>query len=459
MTIPTTSKMEASGVGLADSPGTGLSGLVGGNWAWGSQVLTFAIVVLVFILPVQLLSLPLNLSVFELWSSLTILMAGVFVAVTRPRIWLPYAVPMSLIAFASLVSVLMSSDMVTSFLPLVKEFYLYAWFVAMTFSLSMIRAKERRVVLEVWTLVVVAHAVLLVFQLVSGSFFELTADLFGLVGETDQWRPSGLFKNANSAGFFQLMGLTPLLLRSTTAARRAASLVIVVAAIVATGSMGAMSSLVVGFLMSLFVGIALAARAGRGRTVLTTLVGSTMTLTVVVVVGVAGGLLSGETITNLFVGRAERSADGRFALWSEALAIYADGPWVVGIGPDGFTVIGERQTFVHNDLLAFLVERGLLGAIGLLMLFALALWKGLRVVSLSARNGKSVDNRLLVFFGLTVAMGFYSLTHQIFHDRSMWLMLAFLEAILFHELRQSGERQLDAPGELNPVIIASERKG
>lgn len=88
------------------------------------------------------------------------------------------------------------------------------------------------------------------------------------------------------------------------------------------------------------------------------------------------------------------------------------------------------MTYLHNDLLAFLVERGLLGALGLVLFAMTALSKSLRMMQIHKRHPERAGPVVVIFLAGLVAILVESQTHQVFHARQVWAMLALQEAVL-----------------------------
>ena len=120
----------------------------------------------------------------------------------------------------------------------------------------------------------------------------------------------------------------------------------------------------------------------------------------------------------------------RFQLWEEGLE--RSTPW--GVGPGALRVRltsgVDVNVGLHNDLLSFYGERGVLGACGLLALLGAI---GLRLLSAWRATPVSADSAAIfgVFLGSLLAVGVQSQTHQVFHFRFLWSTLAFLECAVF----------------------------
>jgi O-antigen ligase len=156
--------------------------------------------------------------------------------------------------------------------------------------------------------------------------------------------------------------------------------------------------------------------------------------------GVGTGALHGIT-EHSFLSRAGHSSESRQAIWRHLEQEYARSP--LGIGPDNsayqMLAIGERErpdSFLskeaHNDFLAYAIERGPLGLIGLLMLVGAAAaraWgarRGIRA-RLGARAGAAALWGALIatLLGSTV----HSTVIEKMHFRHFWLFLAMLYAL------------------------------
>jgi O-antigen ligase len=280
-----------------------------------------------------------------------------------------------------------------------------------------------------WAAVVFANGMLINVQFFFPEFFGLMRESLAGLGSIDRWRPSGLFENANSAALYQVMGLVPLVLsglpRRVTAALGAPTLF----SIVATGSLAATSGLVAGT----FAGVAGAVIVGADPGLVRRL------LKEVTVAGALVGLLGLVVAFNAdlsarfaytFYGRLEGSAEGRFSLWERAAEVFGTDvpPW--GIGPDSYRDLDVLRKPLHNDLLAFAIERGWLGLAGLILLGGWALGGALRLVRTRPEHGSEAGLKLAIFLAVITAATVHAQFHQIFHDRAVWLVLAAQQALL-----------------------------
>ena len=135
---------------------------------------------------------------------------------------------------------------------------------------------------------------------------------------------------------------------------------------------------------------------------------------------------------SIFFGRAERSSGGRFDLWQRGTNVLLDRDVpILGIGLENFREVDGRDKQLHNDFLAFVVERGFLGALGLVLLGMKAVIRALNMLFVYHKYPERVQLNVIVFLIALVATLVESLTHQIFHDRQLWLVLAVQEAMYF----------------------------
>jgi O-antigen ligase len=141
----------------------------------------------------------------------------------------------------------------------------------------------------------------------------------------------------------------------------------------------------------------------------------------------------------IIIGRADRSSEGRFDLWGRGIDVLIDrqiGIW--GIGPENFRVVDWQSKQLHNDVLAFLVERGLLGTFGLVGVGVLAFSKALNLLMVNPKFPGRARIVGVIFLAAITATLVESLTHQIFHDRQLWLILALQEAMLLKRTLSEG---------------------
>ncbi len=116
-----------------------------------------------------------------------------------------------------------------------------------------------------------------------------------------------------------------------------------------------------------------------------------------------------EITPTLSAQRFDRSGSGRLDLWEAATASFVRDP--LGTGPDGIRALElvDRGKEAHNSYVAYLVERGPLGLLGLLGL-GVAFWR-------HSQPGSTARTLILAF---AVA----NLVRETLHYRHLWLLLA-----------------------------------
>ncbi|HEY4569262.1 MAG TPA: hypothetical protein VIH10_07345, partial [Kribbella sp.] len=134
-------------------------------------------------------------------------------------------------------------------------------------------------------------------------------------------------------------------------------------------------------------------------------------------------------------GRSSNSAGERATIVREGASLFLEGD-AVGFGParTKSTLAATQAPYVkeaHNDYLATLLERGLIGAIGLLLLGIAVLVRCVRLVvgDLPQRYAELVPRPwLLAVIGpvMATAAGFY----EVLHFRHLWTWLGLVAALV-----------------------------
>ncbi len=382
------------------------------------------------LLPFDLVRLPLNVTPVDIW-----------IVIAMPILWLyrphgvkfvsfSYMVAIWIILIASFASTFYALAPRNGFVVIVKEVYIFFWFFTVASVVSSLTSRQLRRLFVVWSVVVFAHGLLLLAQFASQDIWHFIARIAGNPTEYDLYRPAGLFMNANSAAFFQCLGFAPLMLISRTPRTAVILGVCLLPTMLVTGSMGA----TLGLIAAVTVGLGVLVLSGHGVRV----VASSMQL--LATLALLGGLVflvvnfnAGykEHFEHIFLGRAERSSEGRLYLWQRGFDAFLDhGVYVLGVGPENFREVDGRGKQLHNDFMAFLVERGFLGVIGLVLLAAVALSRSVQLILLHRKYPDRIGLEGVIFLAALCAAMVESLTHQFFHFRELWLLLAFQEGLL-----------------------------
>lgn len=407
---------------------------------WSNRLIVIWLAGMACFLPIKILNLPLNFELVDIWTLGGMPVALYLYSLRRPRIVsLSYAIPMWFVLVSSLISAFASPSPLRSLIVIFKEIYLFVWFFVVLALLFQLSAQDLRKVLRVWSLVVICHGSLMIAQFLSPDIWEFTNALGGNAARLEGYRAAGLFicdkaGCANKAAFFQLLGFVPLLLAGYPKIKTAILGVFLFASMMTSGSMGA----TLAFSSGLFVAIFVMAYFKNSLTlVIRGMVGVAIVLSIV-----AGGLYIAGTqsqdqqnhFERIIVGRYDKSSGGRFDLWGRGIEVLLDhNAFFWGVGPENFRIVDPsgNDNQLHNDTLAFLVERGLLGLIGLALFAGITLLKAIHILQIYKSEPKRARAGVVVFLAAFVAIVVESLTHQVFHTREMWLVLAIQEAVLY----------------------------
>jgi O-antigen ligase len=327
---------------------------------------------------------------------------------------------------------------------LAQDVYLYVWFVAM--CLLVTSQRDLEYLANAW----VVASILVV---VAGLFLPS-----GGINSRDEFT----FRNPNRASAYFL---TTCFLLFSPAFRGRPLVRLAIAALLgwavfSTGSLGTFASFAIG--TAVMVSIYLYIR-GSGFWI-PRQVGLLL---------VAGVLAYGSVIYDvdtllkqkfpLAFGRAPRSIAVRQEIWNRGLQEFREHPF--GIGPASFfgqveSEIGARGSIeLHSDYVATLVERGVVGFLGLVVMFIIVGRFLLQMVR-DARRLQRQDLALWVgaISGLIVAYFSYSLTHEALHHDTLWMSLALLVAQWQILRRQVEPVRAARPAQAMPLSVALPRR-
>jgi O-antigen ligase len=414
-----------------------------------SRIIMLWLVGTVIFLPVKIINLPLNFELVDGWVLMGLPVAILFFIV-RPHqfISLSYIIPMWLVMVSSFLSSFTAPSAMNSLMVIFKESYLFVWFISVTILLYKLKAGDLRIVFYAWSIVVILHGLLMVAQFLSPEVWRITNSLGGNAARVEGYRAAGLFicdkaGCANKAAFFQLLGFVPILLAGFP---KRITLILGFTAFISmmtTGSMGATLAFCAGLITA---GFAIAFFKKKLLLVIKYFTGLVFALSLL------GGVFFIITRFNqgyrdhferIIVGRYEKSSGGRLNLWQRGIdALLEHNAFFWGVGPENFRVVdaAEADNQLHNDTLAFLVERGLIGVLGLALFAGIAIRRAITILLISGRASNTTRLELVVFLSVIAATMVESLTHQMFRTRELWLVLAVQEAVYFYlKTAESGE--------------------
>src|SRR4030065_2813515 len=162
---------------------------------------------------------------------------------------------MWLVLVSSFLSSFAAPSATNSLIVIFKETYLFVWFISVTILLYQLKARELRIVLYAWSIVVILHGLLMVAQFLSPEIWRLTNSLGGNSARIEGYRAAGLFicdkaGCANKAAYFQLSGFVPILLAGFSKTRTLLLGIILLISTLTTGSMGATLAFSTGLIIS-----------------------------------------------------------------------------------------------------------------------------------------------------------------------------------------------------------------
>jgi O-antigen ligase len=405
---------------------------------------TFLLSVTVALLPLLVPRGPGNTAPADLFAAGFLVLALLALIQRERRLDVPAAPALALILAGSVIALPRSEDPHTALLTVLVDVYLLLLLVAIVNHLDR-DPQALRTVLVVWTAAALVWATVLIgahYHVLPRALSEL---LQVKVGAKRAAGPTG--NNPNLAASYLVTSFFVLLASPWPRRRpgRALAAGWLLLGAFATGSLGGLLGFAAGGAL-LVAGAYL--RGGRTTGEVRALLGAallagSLALTgLLLVVGVPrfsvadvatvseqakGGALSDS------VGRADRSLTGRLGLWTQAVA--RTGPQLLtGIGP------GQAKTqlqisngsvnrqgilaihSLHNDYLAFLVERGVLGLAGLLWLYAALARRAGRLSLAGSRWGVWLP-ALGAGFVAAAADAFF---HEAFHYRHVVVLYALL---------------------------------
>lgn len=411
----------------------------------------------IVLMPIKIIDFPSNFELVDIWILMGLPVFLLFYSI-KPHgtINLTYAIPIWLVMISSLLSTFASPAVSNSLVVMLKEIYLFIWFMLITAFLSMLNTWELRHILYVWTLVVILHGLLMITQFLSPEVWQFTNSLGGNLVKHETYRPSGLFicdsaGCANKAAIFQYMGFVPLLLAGFSRRTVIASGIFLFVSILITGSMGATLAFLSGTTIAgitfilLKKDLLLMVDYFLRVVLLTLLLG--WAFYALFSLNISPDQKYLNHLESILVGRYEKSSGARFNLWQRGIEVMLDHDALLwGVGPENFRVLDPAQSDnqLHNDALAFLVERGLIGFLGLGLFAGIAVRRALSLLYLAGRRPEKTRLEVVVFLAALVAILVESLTHQVFRTRELWLVLALQEAVYFG-MMSSRKRELMKP--------------
>jgi O-antigen ligase len=394
----------------------------------------------VCVLPVLTPRGPANLAPADMAFLLAIGASLLWAASTRAQLSLPYRAGVGAMVVAGLVSGLLGRWPGPALLTVSQDLFLLAW--AATLATVMRDAPAVGAVLRTWVWSSALWAVA----------FVAATSRTALASGSDAERVSFVFGDQNAAGLYLVLSLLVMVAAGwprSRVARLAIGLVLLTATFY-TGSLGALS----GLLLGLSGGLVYSVRGRRGLVPAVAVAAALVLATASVAVLVQRSDLialaheSSNSLLRNSIGREAQSSSERAVLRGESFDLWRASD-AIGSGPATTkNLLSATQApypkEAHNDWLATLIERGVLGTIGLLLLVGELALRGQRAwarAHLDDALSRAVA-RPGYLVGALMCLLAFSLTHEVLHDRSAWTLFGAVAAVAFgwhHEPRWRGE--------------------
>ncbi|MDN5766148.1 MAG: O-antigen ligase family protein [Humibacillus sp.] len=386
-------------------------------------------------MPLLVPTAPGNVSPADLPILLAVIGVSSWLIRHRIRLRLPYSAGVWLLMTAGAISALATIE-VHSTTVIAQDAFLLLWSGVIATALR-VDPSLVRVVCAAWCWSGIGWASLLVIGRLAG--------ISWLAGQTlaDGSRASLTFGDPNLAGNYFVACLFIVLASRHPRSRtlRTLGIVIIVLAIVFTGSNGAALGTVAG----LAVGAVVAVRRSRGP-----LAALGLVVLVLLAVGVVDRTVnlaavqeaaaSSGPVLHDSIGRSDSSSEEREALFAEGKQLF----WthnLIGVGPSRTkpTLADIPAPYVkeaHDDYVATLVERGVLGGVGLIILLATIATRLGRVagvrgragpVGRAARAAQIAAPQYLVCLGVAFLVS--GMFYEVLHFRHLWAYLGLVAGL------------------------------
>jgi hypothetical protein len=359
--------------------------------------------------------------------------AALWVSRTALPLAFPYLLGVGLLVLGGALASNLAGAPPSTILVLVQDALLFVW--GMTLALGAHDSRIIRAVTTAWCRTVSVYACLAVASYLVGfaAFSGVTAK--------DGARAAYTFGDPNLAGNYLVTSLFIMgaCRHPRSALQRRFAYLMILVAIVFTGSNGAMVSLLLGGV----VVVAVARYRARGLMAgLLTLVGTTCATTVLVayvttqvdISKVREAAAGSVPLLRDSVGRSGGSESQRVTILDEGYHLFLQGDGTgYGPGRTKATLARTQAPYVkeaHNDYLAALLERGVVGEIGLLLLGAAALARcGRLLVGRLPDEYVVILPRAWLLVAVGPVMGVSATFYEVEHFRHLWTWLGLLAAL------------------------------
>jgi hypothetical protein len=374
---------------------------------------------------------PGNSSPVDIFTLASIFTAAIWATTGHQKLRAPYLIPVALIVIAGAASGLAGLMPGMSLLALAGDLLLFAWCTAVANVLSAPRAMR-------WAMAAWSWSGIFWAGLVVAAWLGHVTALEGLL-PADGNRVLFTFGDPNYASTYWGTTIFVVCAARTPSKRwlRVTGYILLVWALILTESNGGALALGAGVFFLLLV------RAYRAR-------GWAGPVALALVVGLGvGGFFTAVPLSSIrhwaaashqpllvnSIGRSAQSSAERGLLVTETKQLYQLSDGVLGLGPASTKPLLTRWLFpyanqAHDDWLAALVEGGVIGLFGLLLLAGSAASRAGPIIRrpLSARYAAAVPVPAALVAGL-LALGVNSFYEEILHFRFLWALLAIVAVL------------------------------
>jgi len=373
---------------------------------------------------------PGNSGIADVFIALAVAAFVVWAGGARLSLRVPYAIPIALLVSGGAFGAFAGDHQVLGLLTLAQDVVLFAWCVALANTARTAEHFER--IVTVWVLAATTYAGLMVLASLTGR-----AVFLGVTLSQDGGRATLTFGDPNMAGSYLVMSLllAVAVRHPRSAVARSGVLLLLAVGVILTGSNGAFLALGIGLAVC-----GLDALTRRRGVLVSIAFVSAVACAVVALLAVAGtGRLSLDDVASddalgLSVGRSDESLAWRRRATQYAFELYYDGG-PLGAGPaSSVERLRSRPDAeaieLHHDYLAALVERGIIGAVGILLLTLSLGMKAWSVTNDVLRpDFRDVVARPAALFGALIGVLCSGVVYEILHFRHVWALFAVLAAL------------------------------
>ena len=396
----------------------------------GERIAVGATAVAVAMLPLLAPRGPANLGPIDALMAIGVFACLFWAGSSRHRWRFAYAVPMALFIAAGLLGALVGPVPDLGLVAIGQDIFLLLWCWAIV-NISHTPA-VLRVLLTTWAYSSIVWGVLLFVGVFTGNSF--------LSGHSvrEGSRTALTFGDPNISANYYVISIMIIWASRCPRHRwlRLSAYALLLAALISTGSNSGMFSILVGVTIAALAGVYRRAGIVPAITALAfVMVGAYLVTSNVSIKDIqvrANG--SSYAFIRDGIGRGETSVAQRSTLLHESIPLYEQGgPLGAGPASTKSRLEAEMAPFVkeaHDDYLATLMERGVFGAVGLLLLLLGIAVRTSSFAGTRLRNGFAAvvvkPNALLGALAATIVTG---TVYELLHVRHVWTLFAFIAAL------------------------------